>query len=133
MSAASYRIFLWRGNLWFDNFEEIKLSNYNGIHSSENCRQNFSGIYSPKVSKSIHRSQYGVGCPFGLEKLVHFVKLGHELYPGHDCANSDMTNAFSSISRKQIIDATQAHFLEISASTSARLQSSNTLWYNGLE
>jgi hypothetical protein len=84
----------------------------------------------PKVFTGL---QYGVGCPFGLEKLVHFVRLGHELYPGHDCANSDMTNAFSSISREQIIDATQAHFPEISASTSARLQSSNTLWYNGLD
>ena len=51
------------------------------------------------------------------------MRLGNELHLEHDCANSNMTNAFSTISR----------FPEISVSTSARLQSSNTLWYNGLE
>ena len=77
--------------------------------------------------------QYGVGCSFGLEKLVHFVRLGHELHPGHDCANSDFTNAFSTISRERIISETHTLLPEISASTITRLQSSNGLWYNGLE
>ena len=65
--------------------------------------------------------------------MVAFIYIYIYIYPGNDCANSDMTNAFSSISREQIIDATQAHFPEISTSTSSRLQSSNTLRYNGLE
>jgi hypothetical protein len=76
--------------------------------------------------------QYGVGCAFGLEKLVHFVRLGHEIFPGHDCANSDFTNAFSAISRESIINTTNSLLPEISASSSSRLQSANGLWYNGL-
>jgi len=59
--------------------------------------------------------------------LFRFVRLGH------DCANSDMTNAFLTILREKIVDASQAIFPEISALTSARLQHSSTLWYNGLE
>ena len=47
-----------------------------------------------KCTEVLTGLQYGVDCSFGWEKLVHFVRLGHELYPGHDCANSDMTNVF---------------------------------------
>ena len=83
----------------------------------------------PSVFKGI---QFGVGCPFGLEKMVHFVRLGHEINPGHDCANSDMSNAFSTISRDKIISETFVHFPEIAASTKHRLQTQNSLWYNCL-
>jgi len=38
---------------------------------------------------------------------------------GHDCANSDMTNAM------------QAFFSEISASTGSKLERANALCYNG--
>jgi len=44
--------------------------------------------------------QYGVGCAFGLQKLVHFDRLDHEIFLGHGCANSDFTNAFSAIFRE---------------------------------
>jgi hypothetical protein len=38
--------------------------------------------------------QFGMGCSFELEKLVNFVRFGHELQPGHDCAKSDYTDSF---------------------------------------
>ena len=77
-------------------------------------------------------SQFEVGCSYASEKMVNFVRLGFELYPAHDWANSDFSNAFSSISRTEIELQTAELLPDVLQSTSLRLRQRNPLYYNGL-
>ena len=77
-------------------------------------------------------SQFGVGCSYASKKMVNFVRLGFELYPAHDWANSDFSNAFSSISRTEIELQTAELLPDVRQSTSLRLRQCNLLYYNGL-